>query len=216
MYPIIAWHIYRKAYLVRPLFFKMPPKKRRVEKKRKRREHPKVEAWSKIATLATQITKCTQQIVQYKALLKQIIDTTCHDKECPENIWETQELSETLENDIKDYINNWLKDVLQNSSNIKQTRDDALKTLRTIDVLDDQALKAAALILAETEFQCEAMEQLIHKWNKIVRYNETTTVQKHTDAWLIRWLKQWNHTRGQLERLRQFFTKELNNPFIKD
>ena len=193
----------------------MPPK-RRLEKKRKRHEHPKVERWFKISALATQIGKLTKQVVQYRALLKQIIDITRHDQEHPENTWAPQTLSKTLEKDIYDFIQTWLKDVQQNSKDIQQTRDSALKTLRTVDVLDDQALKSTALVLAETEFQCVAMEQIAHRWNKIVRHDDDSSVIEHTQQWILRWLKQWNHTNTQLVHTQKFFDDELNNSVLKD
>jgi hypothetical protein len=191
----------------------MPPKNL---KKRKRCEHPKIEAWTKIASTTTQIAKFTQQVVQYTALLKQIIDVTRHDKECPENTWELQILSETLEKDIYDYIQKWLEDLLQLSKDIIQTRDDALKKLRTIDVLDDQALKNAALVLAETEFQCGTIETTVHKWNKIVRHSDKSSIIDHTQTWIRRWLKQWKQTNTQLERAQHMFICQVNNPFIQE
>ena len=59
----------------------MPPKKRR------KREHPVVEHWQAIASLATNIAKLTQQEHQFSALLKQVAELTEHEAAHPEKRW---------------------------------------------------------------------------------------------------------------------------------
>ena len=55
----------------------MPPKKKqKISNERQQRDHPKVEQWKAIATLASNITKYVQQQHQYTALLRQIAQLT--------------------------------------------------------------------------------------------------------------------------------------------
>lgn len=183
----------------------MPPKNQFPTKKRKRREHPTVEAWSNIATLAAKITKLTQQQVQFKLLLKQIIDLTQHDIEHPENQWETKTDGETIPEDIQQYINEWLKMLAENNKNFVDARDKALQTFRNIDLLDDEALKRAAVTLAETEATIQQIEQLQNKWNRIVRLTNNDDVLTHTEKWIHRFRKQWTQTHTKIRQVKEQF-----------
>lgn len=102
---------------------------------------------------------------------------------------------------------------MQNINEIRKidsnTRNDALNTLRTIDVLDDDALKGAALILTESETRLATLEGIEHRFYRVVRYKSTTkSIESHTKEWLKRFFVQWNNTNKTIQTRQQQF-KEL-------
>ena len=89
----------------------------------------------------------------------------------------------------------------------RQGRDQALKALRGVDVLDDDALKSSAQYLTQSESTLDKLEHTLQKWAKIVRYESNTkdSLQHHTERWLTRWLRQWQKTTNLFqERIKQF------------
>ena len=163
----------------------MPPKK-----KRRMREHPRVEQWMTISTVSQDIARLTKQQQQYIALLLQISELTQHNLNVPDNPWTGEQVDFK---DITDYILSWLDDFDVNQLETKQQRDNALTDLKNSDVTDDNALKRLAAALTEAEIHLKMMDTFAVKWKKIVRF-EKGSLREHTEIWLKRWLKQWEST----------------------
>ena len=166
--------------------------KRSRSGQRKKREDPQVLTYRKISHISTSLAKMTDQKNQYKALMKQILEIT-----------EQSDMAVTLtdentENIIKN-IKKWLSSIDEIQSTSGKTRDEALKTLRTVDVLDDDALKGAALILTESETRLAALEGVLSRFKRIVRYKSTTKhIELHTSEWLKRFFSQWTKTHAAI------------------
>lgn len=194
----------------------MPPKKRRLTKRK--REHPKVEQWLAINSLATAIAKLTQQEQQYIALLKQVSDLSAHEAAHPEKQWFMPEFEFNDDNmqDITSYIQQWLKEILEHKAIVEQTRNDAIDQLRKVDVLDNDALKGAALTLTETETQLAALQGIEHRWAKIVRQVEGEDLEAHTQQWLKRWLTQWQKISQTMAQRVAQFQETLKGPLLTD
>jgi len=194
----------------------MPPKKRRLTKRK--REHPKVEQWLAINSLATAIAKLTQQEQQYIALLKQVSDLSAHEAAHPEKQWFMPEFEFNDDNmqDITSYIQQWLKEILEHKAIVEQTRNDAIDQLRKVDVLDNDALKGAALTLTENETQLAALQGIEHRWAKIVRQVEGEDLEAHTQQWLKRWLTQWQKISQTMAQRVAQFQETLKGPLLTD
>lgn len=162
----------------------MPPKK----KQKREALHPSVIAFINVSVLSNDIAKLKKQENQYKALLKQVLEMTDQT---------TVEFDYTEEN-IKSIVNAvilWLENIQQVQETTSVTRDEALKALRTVDIMDDEALKGAALILTETETRLAALEGIEHRWGRVVRYKESSKpMKKHSREWLERFFRQWGKT----------------------
>lgn len=194
----------------------MPPKKRRLE--RRKREHPKVEQWLAINSLAAGMAKLTQQEQQYIALLKQVSDLSAHESAHPEKQWFTPEFefNDDSMQDIKGYIQQWLKEILEHKAIVERTRNDAIDQLRKVDVLDNDALKGAALTLTEAETQLAALQGIEHRWAKIVRQVEGEDLEAHTQKWLNRWLAQWQKISQTMSQRVAQFQETLKGPLLTD
>lgn len=194
----------------------MPPKRRRLA--RRKREHPKVEQWLALNSLAAGMAKLTQQEQQFIALLKQVSDLSAHEAAHPEKQWFTPdfEFNEDSMQDISTYIQQWLKEILEHKAIVERTRNDAIDQLRKVDVLDNDALKGAALSLTEAETQLAALQAIEHKWAKIVRQVEGEDLQTHTQKWLKRWLAQWQKISQTIAQRVAQFQETLKGPLLAD
>lgn len=155
----------------------MPPKKKR-----------RVTAsnhWSTIATLSKSNAVLAQQKEQYVALLKQL--GTIVDKE-----WSGPNQVDLIRNQVME----WLAQNQEQQTNLSTLRDEALTSLRSIDVLDNDTLKTSAATLTEKEVQLQAHLVLLDKFERIVRYksDSTLTLASHTSKWITRFTTQWNKT----------------------
>ena len=102
---------------------------------------------------------------------------------------------ETILKKISEWLHNI--DLIKEKSSL--LRDESLKTLRGVDILDDDALKGAALILTETETRLAALEGIEHRFKRIVRYKSSTeAIGTHTSSWLKRFFFQWTRTNKDL------------------
>ena len=183
----------------------MPPKKRRLEP-RKKREHPVVEKWVAISAVASSIAKLLKQRYQFLALLKQVAEITGHDQLFPdEPQWASSDFELGDTSDIQSFISQWISSYLENHERLVNIRDKALKELREVDVLDDDVLKASASQLTEAEAKIAQLEHIGHKWQRVVRYENKGSLQEHTDKWTTRWLRQWQKTQTLIDqRMKQF------------
>lgn len=195
----------------------MPPKKRRLEK-RKKRDHPKVEQYMAVAQLATILANLTKQEQQYIALLKQVADVTEHEARVPEKQWfiPTFSYSEDQAGDILDYVQRWLKTIVEHSNGIREKRDRALEKIRQLDVLDNESLKQAAMELTEAESQCAVIQQVQKRWSKIVRCEKDNGLQEHTAKWLKRWLVQWRKLNAMTQKRLDQFRESLKASLLHD
>lgn len=187
----------------------MPPKRRGKPAKRQKREHPVVEHWLRLSTIAQSVASATKQQQQYIALLLQISELTQHDANAPETPWSTDQIDFE---DIRNYILGWLDDFDDNSLATVKIRDKALQTLRAAaDTQNDDALKAAAVLLTDAEFTIKSMENFTNRWQRIVRYksNKKISMREHTDTWLTRWLRQWETTNASKSQLVKQFRETL-------
>ena len=194
----------------------MPPKRRRVA--RRKREHPKVEQWLALNSLAAGMAQLTRQEQQFIALLKQISDLSAHEAAHPEKQWFTPEFefhNDSMQ-DILGYIQQWLKEILEHKASVERTRNDALDQLRKVDVLDNDALKNAALTLTEAETQLAALLTIEHRWAKIVRQVEGQDLMVHTQKWLKRWLAQWHKISQTMSQRVAQFQETLKGPLLAD
>jgi ABC-type antimicrobial peptide transport system ATPase subunit len=173
--------------------------KKRKREERQQREDTEVVALQKIAHIAKDLARLTNLKNQYKALVKQILEIT----EQPDT---AVTLTEENTTQIIQNVTRWLQNINEIREASSNTRNEALKTLRTIDVLDDDALKGAALILTESETRLATLEGIEHRFYRIVRYTSTTTsIEKHTKEWLKRFLAQWAKTNKTIvTRQKQF------------
>jgi hypothetical protein len=197
----------------------MPPKKKqKINTERQQRDHPIVEQWKAVATLASNITKYVQQQQQYIALLRQIAQLTEHEAANPENPWFSPNFiyDDEKAKEIEQYIEEWLGDIIDHHKSVKNSQSNALGTLRKVDILDDEALKQAALTLTESETHITALEMIIHKWQKIVRFKNGPDIQKHTQSWIKRWLSQWKKIDDILKKRVTQFLEVLKVPLIHE
>jgi len=188
----------------------MPPKRRttRAPKavKRQKREHPIVEHWLRLSTIAQSVALSTKQQHQYIALLLQISELTQHDTNVPDNPWSGEQIDFE---DVRNYILEWLDDFDKNSKAATKIRDTALQTLRAADT--DEELKTAAVLLTEAELNINNLEIFTKRWQRIVRYkpNAKVIMREHTDTWLTRWLRQWETTNASKSQLVTQFRETL-------
>jgi|TARA_B110000858_G_scaffold145051_1_gene164719 hypothetical protein len=153
---------------------RMPPKK-------KRKTTPS-NHWSMLASISKSNATLSQQKEQYYALLQQVC--TIVEKE-----WTGPEQS-TI---ITKHVTDWINTVLQQQQSVLDLRNEALHSMRKTDVLEDDALKEAAAVLTEREFQLSAHKNVIDRFSRIVRYKEGSLPQ-HTAHWLKRFFTQWKKT----------------------
>ena len=188
------------------------------DKKRKKRDHPKVENYLAMASLSSALAKITQQEQQFIALLKQVCEITEHDAAHPEKQWFTPdfEFHSAVIAEISSYIQQWLSEIVQKADDIQANRDQALSHLRQVDVLDNDALKGAALTLTEYETQYAVIQQIRGRWAKIVRHKPGTDIQKHTQEWLKRWLAQWKKIHQTLTQRVSQLKEVLKSPLFKE
>jgi Ribonuclease G/E len=175
---------------------------KRKRETREKAEEPEVLTLKKIAHTAKELARAIGQINQYKALIKQILEIT-------EQGSAVITLTDENTNNIIVQMETWMKNIQEIRVSSSNTRNEALAALRNIDVLDDDALKGAALILTESETRLAALEGLEHRFSRIVRYKTTTKpLGVHARDFLKRFLGQWVQTNKVIaERQGQF--KEL-------
>lgn len=167
----------------------MPPKKRQ------KRSPPEIENYEKLSFLAREMAKFKKQKFQYNMLLKQIYELISKQRDSAEF---SEETSQTLRKDVRA----WFSDIEQAKKQSSGIRDKALKTLKTLDMTDDDALKGAALMLAEEETRLAAIEGLESRWYRIVRYkNSPIGIEKHTQEWFTRFYRQFQKTSASIEDL---------------
>ena len=170
----------------------MPPKKKPKLNVKKIEEDPEFISLQRVSMIAKDLARLIKQRNQYKALIAQLLDITDQSGTVvtlePKN-------TETILNKITEWLHN-IDSIKEKSSLL---RDESLKTLRGVDVLDDDALKGAALILTETETRLAALEGIEHRFKRIVRYKSSTeSIGKHTSSWLKRFFFQWSKTNKDL------------------
>lgn len=202
-------------YLIFYMHLNMPPKRRRLEKRK--RDPPKVEQYMAVAHLASAIAKLAQQEYQFVALLRQVADLTEHETTMPEKQWFHPgfEFSEDISKDIFDYVQRWLRKIVEHTKTVQGTRDTALVDLRKVDVLDNDSLKNAALHLTEAEAQCTTIQAVQARWAKIVRHEEGKDLQEHTATWLKRWLTQWKKLDTTMQQRVMQLQDALKAPFLQ-
>lgn len=202
----------------------MPPKKRRLVKQRQQREHPIVELWSTLASLSKLMAQSSKQLQQYKALLKQVAEITQHDtitasETLPDSVgqqstWSTGfTFTETSPSEINRYVDYWLRTVELDMADALKNRDDAMKSLRETDVMDDDMLKNKAAVLTEAENILGTLNTVRHRWSRVVRFDTKSkkSLSAHTLKWLDRWLNQWNDTlntfKKRLQHVKETYTR---------
>jgi hypothetical protein len=155
----------------------MPPKKKR---RLTASNH-----WSTLATLSKSNAVLARQKEQYAALLQQL--ATLVDKD-----WSGPRQSQLINKEVLV----WISQALKRRSNLTTLRDEALTSLRTIDVLDNETLKTSAATLTEKELQLQTHLGLLDKFERIVRFksDNTLTLGAHTSHWLTRFTTQWDKT----------------------
>ena len=199
----------------------MPPKKRRVVKPRKVREHPVVELWNTLSSLSALMAKSSKQLHQYMALLQQVAEITQHDQRIvsetlpdsvgQQNTWSAGfTFTETSPSEIQRWVDFWLRTVELDMADAIKSRNEAMQSLRETDVLDDETLKNKAAALTEAENTATKLHAVRHRWSRVVRFDPKTskkTLSSHTLTWLERWLNQWNDTLNTFKK-RQIHIQE--------
>lgn len=144
--------------------------------------------WTVLSNLSKSNALLANKKEQYYALLKQICGIV-------EKDWNSVEQAD----DIRQYLTTWLENVLKQKESIYVLRDEALNSIRNIDLLDTDALKSGAAELTERELQLQAFENVINKFAKVVRYkdNDVSGLVAHTSDWTNRFFKQWENTNKQ-------------------
>ena len=155
----------------------MPPKKKR-----------RVTApnhCSTLATLSRHNAVLDKQKEQYTALLKQL-----------GTIVNQEWVGPSQNNLITEQVMVWISQAQEQRTTLSTLRDEAMTSLRKIDVLDNDTLKTSAAALTQTELQLQAHLVLMNKFERIVRYqsNNTLTLAAHTSSWITRFTTQWNKT----------------------
>ena len=191
----------------------MPPKRKlgakiSLAEKRPKRQHPEIEAYTSISALAKDIAKIKKQEFQYKALIQQVFEMT--DQVHVNFVYSKENADVVLEKVMK-----WLQTLQEAHGLNLKTRDKAIETLRAVDVLDDDSLKGAAMILTETETKLAAIESIQNRWQRIVRHTSTAkTIQQHSKEYFLRFWRQWDKTNTVLhERITRFkeILQEIEN-----
>lgn len=178
-----------------------------MQKQRKKREPREVEQWTAVSAISASLAKISRQKYQYIALLRQISDITGHDYLEPEDPWSTDQFEFTNAASIQGFIMTWLQTFVEELETYRKDRDKAIEALRSVDMLDDDALKSSAQHLTKSETTLDKLEHTMVKWAKIVRYDKKSnqTLIQHTEKWLTRWLRQWQKiTNVFQERIKQF------------
>jgi len=173
----------------------MPPKKRQ------KCTHPTVENYSRVAYLAKELARLNKQEYQYKALISQVVEMLAV---------APFDFNEKSAANIAKRANEWLAELAEVYIQTSKTRDKALKTLRTVVPLDDDALKGAALLLTETETRLAAIDGLEERWKRIVRFDKASDLKKHTSGWLERFFNQWKRTSAAIIEMTQQMKKVLS------
>lgn len=155
----------------------MPPKKKR-----------RVTAsnhWSTLATLSKSNAVLAQQKEQYTALLKQLSGIVHQE-------WSGPEQAEQ----IRKHVMVWISKAQAQQNSMSTLRDEALTSLRKLDVLDNKTLTTSAATLTERELHFQAHLALLDKFERIVRYKRDSplTLAAHTSNWITRFITQWNKT----------------------
>ena len=155
----------------------MPPKKKR---RLTASNH-----WSTLSTLSKSNAVLARQKEQYAALLQQLATLVGKD-------WSGPHQSQLINKEVLV----WISQALKRRSNLTTLRDEALTSLRTIDVLDNETLKTSAATLTEKELQLQTHLGLLDKFERIVRFksDHTLTLAVHTSHWLTRFTTQWDKT----------------------
>jgi len=180
----------------------MPPKKR-AKLNVKQIEDPEIISLRRVSDIAKSLALLIKQRNQYKALTSQLLDIT-----------EQRGTIVTLEpkntENILKKILEWLHNIELIKEKSSLLRDESLKTLRGVDVLDDDALKGAALILTETETRLAFVDGIEHRFMRIVRYKSSVEpIEKHTSLWLKRFFLQWTKTNQDLRKRSLLLNKTL-------
>jgi len=185
----------------------MPTKKRRLGRKvALPQQHPLVEHWLALSTIAKEVAADTQQQQQYIALLRQVSEVTQHDSSVPDNPWTGEQVDFE---DVRNYVLSWLDDFDDNVAQLTHLRDEALAMLKKAENDDD--LKGAAVVLTEAEMNLKKFDSFTSRWERIVRYKSTQKIslREHTDKWLTRWLRQWEKTNAKKSQHTSQFRETL-------
>jgi hypothetical protein len=160
----------------------LPIMKRRPKKKMKMMPS---NHWTTLQHLSKSNALLAKKKEQYYALLKQICGIV-------EKDWNSVEQA----NEIRQYLTTWLENVLKQKENLLFLRDEALKGIRCLDLLNTDALKSGAAELTERELHLQAFENVIDKFGKVVRYkgNDSSALVGHTADWTSRFFTQWAKT----------------------
>ena len=183
----------------------MPPKKKQ------KRNHPVVEHWTALAAISKNLAALCKQDQQFRALLKQIRTLTNHaafvQTQPSEISWgENFKYSEAFAEQITSFLTGWVERTLQEMEESRKVSNAALRTLKNIDVSNDDILKKGACLLAEAEVAATTVELVIKKWSQIVRCQQAPDkLKEHTLHWLQRWLSQWEFAHASIcTRVGQF------------
>jgi len=176
----------------------MPPKKRQ------KRNPPEIHHYERLSCLAREMAKQKKQKYQYNMLLKQVYDLVAKKRDSADF---TDEMMKNLLNDVQE----WCRDLIQAKTQSILARDKAMKTIRQLDILDDDALKGAALMLSEEETRLAAIEGLQMRLYRIVRFKQSPIgIEKHIHEWLVRFLHQWKKTASAIEDHHNKLTEIVN------
>lgn len=163
----------------------MPPK---IKRRRVSRFPPHIEHFSQLATLCSKMYDLKKAKFQHELLLKQIY--TLIGTETSFEIEESTMLSNIL---------SWHVRTQRDIDRQISKRDVSLKKLRSVDVLDDAALKKAALCLTELESTLASFEAQTERFQRIVRYDNKTDLKTHTTNWMGRFFRQYKKTQGLID-----------------
>lgn len=165
----------------------MPPKKRQ------KRNPPEIEHYERLSFLAREMAKLKKQKYQFNMLLNQVYEIIGKKRDSASF---SDEMMKTLFKELEE----WCQDLSKAKDQSTAARDKAMKTIRKIEILDDDALKGAALMLSEEETRLAAIEGLEIRLYRIVRYKKSPVgIVKHTNDWLVRFLRQWKKTSSGIE-----------------
>lgn len=163
----------------------MPGKKRRLSKL-----PAYIEQYSQLATMCGRMYELKKQKFQHELLVKQIYSVT--------SIEDSFDIEESA---ILKKIISWHVNIQREIENTINKRDVALKKLRSIDVLDDDALKKSALCLTNFEGQLAALETQVERLRRIVRYENKSDLKTHIKNWLARFFRQYKKTQSSIDEM---------------
>lgn len=173
--------------------------------KRKRREfeNPSINHWTEINNKTTVILKLTKKIHGYKELLKQVNSITGHDNMCKpkedEETWASESFNFIkYQNDIFLFLKTWSHELIEAFKSSKEEKDNSYKSV--VDSVktnkNQKDILKVSQQLSESNNIFNSLEIKIKKWNKIIRSNEDSSLDKftsNTEDWVKRWIQTWSN-----------------------